>query len=119
EERLRTAEEMLAKFKQDNLGYMAGQYGDYYKGLETGLGTMRDAEGGVHLLAERRDALKRQIEGEEPVFGIVATPLGVAGSNCPQSVQIQQLQDQLATLRVQFTDKHPRVVTLQETLANL
>ena len=119
EERLRTAEESLAKFKQDNLGYMPGQYGDYYKRLETGLATMRDSEERVHLLTERRDALKRQIEGEEPVFGIVATPLGVAGPSCPQGAQIQQLEGQLAALRVQFTDKHPRVMTLQETLARM
>jgi polysaccharide chain length determinant protein (PEP-CTERM system associated) len=73
----------------------------------------------VHLLVERRDALKRQLEGEDPVFGIMPAPVAAAGSGCSAGADIQQLQTQLATLRVQFTDKHPRVVSLQESIARL
>jgi len=121
EERLRAAEEGLAKFKQDNLGYMPGQYGDYYKRLETALADASAAEERVHLLTGRRDALKRQIEGEEPVLGIMSTPFAgtSAEPGCAEGPEIQQAQNQLAALRVQYMDKHPRIVSLQETIARL
>ncbi len=119
EQRLRESEEALAKFKQTNLGYMPGEYGDYYNRLEAALTSVSEVQQKVHLLAERRDTLKRQIEGEEPVLGLVSNPVTAARSACADSSQIQQLRGQLAALLVQFTDKHPRVVTLQESIAHL
>ena len=120
EQRLREAEEKLAKFKQNNLGYMPGEYGDYYKRLEAALGSVSQTQEKVRLLGERRDALKRQIDGEDPVLGIMPSATVQTGSqNCSQSGSIQQLEAQLSALRVEFTDKHPRVISLQETIAQL
>ena len=119
EARLRESEETLAKFKQSNLGYMPGEYGDYYKRLQAALANVNQTEEKVRLLSERRDALKREIAGEDPVVGLVVAPARAASPTCPQSGQIAQLKNELAELRVQFTDKHPRVVTLQDTIVHL
>lgn len=119
EKRLRESEEALAKFKQENVGYMPGEYGDYYNRLQTAMDGVSGAEEKVKLLTQRRDELKRQIEGEEPVFGIMATQPGQATAQCAQNGQIAELESELANLRVQYTDKHPRLVALQETIDTL
>jgi polysaccharide chain length determinant protein (PEP-CTERM system associated) len=119
ESRLRAAEAALASFKQQNLGYMPGETGDYYNRLQLALGKAAASEEELRVLSERRDELQRQIDGEEPVFGIVPSPTGSTGARCRQSAHIAQIETQLAQLRVEFTDKHPRVVSLQETIAQL
>jgi protein tyrosine kinase modulator len=116
EKRLREAEDALARFKQDNLGYMPGEYGDYYSRLQATLAGVGETEEKLRQLAERRDELQRQIDGEAPVYGIMA---GSAGPVAQCGSQIGTLKTQLAALRVNFTEKHPRVVSLEETIAQL
>jgi polysaccharide chain length determinant protein (PEP-CTERM system associated) len=118
ESRLRAAEEALATFKQQNLGYMPAESGDYYNRLQLALGKAIATEEALRVLIDRRDELRRQIDGEEPVFGIMPSS-GGGGARCSLSAQITQVEGQLATLRVEFTDKHPRVLTLQGTIAQL
>jgi polysaccharide chain length determinant protein (PEP-CTERM system associated) len=118
EERLRKAESDLAEFKKENLGYMPDDRGDYYSRLQLGLSNVTKSEVLLRQVRERRDELRRQIEGEEPVFGIMASS-GPAVGGCSQQRPISQLQAQLASLTVEFTEKHPRIVSLQETIATL
>jgi len=119
EERLLKAESDLAQFKKENLGYMPDDRGDYYTRLQQAITNVDNTEEQIRLLTERRDELQRQIEGEEPVFGIMSSLPGQSGVGCSQQGQIAQLRGQLSTLQVNFTDKHPRIVSLQETIAAL
>ena len=119
ENRLREAEAGLAKFKQENLGYMPGESGDYYNNLQAAIGKIAVTNEKLRQLSERRDELQRQIGGEEPVFGIMGGSDAAGGLACSQSKQIAQDETQLATLRADFTDKHPRVVSLQERIGEL
>lgn len=118
EQRLREADAALAKFKQDNLGYMPDQFGDYYARLQAAVAAATATGDRVRGLTERRDELRRQIEGEEPVLGLVPMAAG-SSLGCSQAGQIHAMETELGTLLVQFTDKHPRAVTLQETIAYL
>lgn len=119
EERLMRAENDLARFKKENVGYMPDDRGDYYSRLQGALADVRVSEEQLRLTQKRRDELLRQIEGEEPVFGIMSSMTGSGGGGCSQQGQIAQLQGELATLTVNFTAKHPRIVSLQETIAQL
>jgi polysaccharide chain length determinant protein (PEP-CTERM system associated) len=118
EQRLRSAEVALAEFKKENLGFMPGESGDYYNRLQTALNQVAASEERIRQLEQRRDELKRQIEGEEPVFGLVsdAGATGTVSASCSESGRLADLQGQLSKLLVDFTEKHPRVVTLQETI---
>jgi protein tyrosine kinase modulator len=118
ERRLREADGALAKFKQDNLGYMPDQFGDYYARLQTAIKTVEQTRDRTRAVTQRRDELRRQIEGEEPVLGLVPNSVG-SGTGCSRSAQIQTLENELRTLLVQFTDKHPRAISIQETIAYL
>ena len=120
ENRLRRAETELAQFKKDNLGYMPDDRGDYYSRLQAAHQAVSQAESQIRLVRERRDELQRQISGEEPVFGIMSSTPGAAGAaGCSNQGEIAKLQGELALLRVDFTDKHPSIVSLKEITAQL
>jgi uncharacterized protein involved in exopolysaccharide biosynthesis len=116
EERLRNAEASVAEFRRDNVGYMPGDNGDYFGRLQTALNAAEAAEGKIRQLEERKALLEGQLEGEEPVFGIMS---GSAAANCSQSAQLLKLQGDLAALLVVFTEKHPNALSLQEQIRNL
>ncbi|MEX2123369.1 MAG: XrtA system polysaccharide chain length determinant [Woeseia sp.] len=120
EDRLRKAESDLAQFKKDNLGYMPDDRGDYYSRLQQAIASVNQTESQVREVRQRRDELQRQIVGEEPVFGIMTNmPSGPASFGCSQQGQIAQLQGELASLQVDFTAKHPSIVSLKEIIASL
>jgi polysaccharide chain length determinant protein (PEP-CTERM system associated) len=119
ERRLRDAEETLAEFKKSNLGYMPGESGDYYNRLQTALGEVARVQERLRQLGQRREELLRQIEGEEPVFGIMPSTGGQVLTNCSQSSQLAAMEAQLSALLVDYTEKYPRVVALKENIAAL
>jgi polysaccharide chain length determinant protein (PEP-CTERM system associated) len=118
EERLSSAEAALAQFKKDNLGYMPDESGDYYERLQTALAGVAAKQTEIRQIQERRDELARQLEGEEPVFGIVPTP-ATSIAVCAERGRINDLQAQLAKLLVDFTEKHPRVVAITDQITAL
>ena len=119
EQRLLTAEAALAEFKKRNLGYMPGDGTDYYTRLQSALADVAESERQVRLLSERRDEISRQLEGEEPVFGLMPSTPAQAAAGCSNAGGILQLRAQLSRMQIAFTDKHPRIVMLKETLSQL
>ena len=119
ESRLVRAETDLAEFKKRNLGYMPDDGADYYTRLQTALGEVAVTERQIRQLRQRRDEIARQLEGEEPIFGIMPSTPAQATATCSKSGSIAQLKDELASLQVEFTDKHPRIVMLRDNIAAL
>jgi polysaccharide chain length determinant protein (PEP-CTERM system associated) len=116
EQRLRDAEDRLAAFKQKNVGNMPGQAGDYYTQLQTASGQLEELRAKYRLATERGRELQKQLEGEEPTFGLFGEG---DGSDAANDGQIAEYRKQLDQLLLQYTDKHPRVVALKETIAQL
>lgn len=119
EKRLLQAEADLAGFKKRNLGYMPEDGADYYSRLQTALANVSETEKQMRLLKQRRDEVARQLEGEEPVFGLMPSTPAQAAAGCSKAANISQLEANLSQLQVDFTDKHPRIVMLKETIAAL
>ena len=119
ESRLLQAESDLADFKKRNLGYMPDDGADYYTRLQTALSNVAETERQMRQLRQRRDEVARQLEGEEPVFGLMPSTPAQAAAGCSKAANVAQLQAQLAQLQVDFTDKHPRIVMLRETISAL
>jgi polysaccharide chain length determinant protein (PEP-CTERM system associated) len=119
EQRLEQAETALANFKARNLGYMPEDGADYYTRLQDALGLVAETERQIRLVRQKRDVIARQLEGEEPVFGLMPSTPAQAKASCSQFASIAQLQAQLSDLLVDFTEKHPRIVMLRETLSTL
>ena len=119
EERLTAAEDRLASFKRENVHLMPDQSGDYFSRMRTAETVLEETEKELNLAIERRAELQRQIEGEEPVFGIVnPTPESGGGAGYTAS-KIRELELELEELRLRYTDKHPRIGQVLDTIAML
>ncbi len=117
EQKLRAAEDRLAEFKKQNVGLMPSETGDYYTRLQTAMTAQEDLQSRLRDALAKRTELERQLEGEEPTFGLA--PNTTAGPSGPNDALIAQYRAQLETLLVQYTDKHPQVIALRETIAKL
>jgi polysaccharide chain length determinant protein (PEP-CTERM system associated) len=121
ETRLHDAEERLAAFKQRNVGLMPGQTGDYYTRLQSSLTKLDELRSKLRLTTERRAELNRQISGEEPTFGLFngSNASDNTSASGPIDAQIADYKRQLNVLLLQYTEKHPKVVAVQATIAQL
>jgi len=112
DQKLRESESRLAEFKKANVGLMPGpEQGDYYQRLDTAMTQLDTLRARYRQVGERRNELQRQLNGEEPTFGLS----GPAGGS-PIDAQIAGYQARIDQLLVQYTDKHPEVITLGEEL---
>lgn len=118
--RLNESEAALADFKRKNIGLIPGDSNiDYYGRLQTELAQLGVIEGRLRAARNRRSELQRQIEGEEPVLGLLAEDETPAVMTSPQDRQILELEQRLADLRLRYTETHPQVVAARETLEQL
>lgn len=114
EQKLLETEQRLAAFKQENVGLMPGSGGGYYQRLEAELNQLQQLQQAYAQLQSRRNDLDRQLQGEEPTFGL----MGSAEGN-PIDGQIARFKAQRDQLLLQYTEKHPQVQSLNETIARL
>jgi polysaccharide chain length determinant protein (PEP-CTERM system associated) len=116
ESRLTTAENRLADFKRENVKFMPDQTGDYFSRLQSAETALQATIGKLNVATQRRAELERQIEGEEPVFGIMTSTSSSSSAGGPTSAKLRELEQQLAELRLQYTDKHPRIGQILDTI---
>jgi len=118
EKRLLRAESDLAAFKKRNLGYMPDDGGDYYTRLQAALAAVEETQRQLGQLRQRRDEIARQLRGE---LSLLASSSGSAQAlaTCSKAGSISELRGQLSALQVDFTEKHPRIVMLRDTISAL
>lgn len=112
--RLTDAEGRLAQYKQENVGSLPGSGGGYYQRLESETNNIQQLRQAYAQLQTRRDELQRQLTGEEPTYGMMGSTEG-----SPIDGQIARFKAQRDQLLLQYTDKHPQVQSLNETIAGL
>jgi polysaccharide chain length determinant protein (PEP-CTERM system associated) len=119
EKRLEEAENRLKEFKLKNMGLMGPDGRDYFSKM-TALGEELNAARLTLRAAEQsRDALKREVAGEDPVF-LPENPLGPAGGPASElDARIDGLKRNLDELLRRYTDQHPDVVGTRRVLAQL
>jgi polysaccharide chain length determinant protein (PEP-CTERM system associated) len=114
EKKLSDAETRLATFKQQNVGVMPDTGNTYYQQLEAANSQMQDLRQTYTEMQSRRDELARQLQGEEPTFGLMGSTEGN-----PIDGQIARFKAQRDQLLLQYTEKHPQVQALNQTIARL
>jgi polysaccharide chain length determinant protein (PEP-CTERM system associated) len=116
ERRLTESEDRLKEFKRQNVGLMPDERGDYYAQLQMASADLAAVQQSIRIANEKEASLARQLEGEEPVFGIMSAT-GSGGS--PIDIQISSLEQRRSDLLVQYTEKHPEVVRIDQMLVDL
>ena len=119
EQKLVAAENALTEFKRKNIGLLPGQSGDYYTQLLEAEERMRKAQLELREAEKAREAIKKQISGDEPVF--VLSPFSVEDEivNPEIDARIRNLNEDLDKLRMNFTDMHPDVIATKRLIEQL
>jgi polysaccharide chain length determinant protein (PEP-CTERM system associated) len=120
EKRLEEAENRLKEFKLKNMGLMGPDGRDYFSKM-TALGEeLNAARLALRAAEQSRDALKREVAGEDPVF-LPEGPAGAAGTPAVSELdaRIDGLKRNLDELLRRYTDQHPDVVGTRRVLAQL
>jgi len=123
EQRLAEAESRLKDFKLKYMGLMGPEGRDYFGRMSAVGEEVSKARMELRAAEQSRDALKRELAGEDPVF----LPDGQAGSAAgPQSgivpeldARIDAMKKGLDELLRRYTDQHPDVVGTRRVIAEL
>ncbi|HED39468.1 MAG TPA: chain length-determining protein [Chromatiales bacterium] len=119
ESRLYAAEEVLKEFKRKNIGMMPEEGQEYYQRMQAAMVRLSKAQLELNEAVNRRDELERQLRGEEPTFGIVAPSNMQVPTSSTLDARIRDLQTRLGDLLLKYTEKHPDVKALQQTIDQL
>src|SRR6185437_15663288 len=113
EKKLEDAENRLKEFKLKNMSYASADGKDYYGKINEVSQALAQARLELHQAENSRDALKRQVAGEEPTF------LPDVTEQAPADSSATSVDARLDTLRMRYTDDHPDIVGLKRVIADL
>jgi polysaccharide chain length determinant protein (PEP-CTERM system associated) len=112
EERLSLAEQKLAQFKKENVGYMPDERGGYYMRLQRAKDSVEETSSTLNLANRRYSELSKQLTGENPI-------LSSDFYQSENAIKIKEYLLQLDSLLNQYTDRHFKVRKLQAIIENL
>jgi len=122
EARLRESEDRLKEFKQKNVAFMSGS-GGYFGELKSATEQLEAARLQVKEMQQRRDTLREQVQASANSSGgddelLLPTP-GMGSASTQYDGRIARLNEQLDSLLLKYTENHPSVVEIRNTLKNL
>lgn len=115
EDKLAAAENALKDFKLKHMGLLPRQGSDYGSKLFEMSDQLNQARLELREAEQARDAIKRQISGDDTG----ATPATIAVANPEIDERIQLQHKNLDTLRMQYTEQHPDIVSTKRLIAQL
>jgi polysaccharide chain length determinant protein (PEP-CTERM system associated) len=118
EKRLGKAENRLAEFKKKYVGMMPQRGQDYYARLQAAMVKLTETRAELGIAQKQTRELRRQLAGEEPIFGLVDNADKMTGDSA-FDLKIQEYRSKLDDLSLQYTEKHPDIVALKETISEL
>lgn len=117
EDKLVSAENALKAFKLKNMGLLPRQGSDYGTKAAEISENLSQAKLDLLEAEQARDSIKKQISGEEPVLNIEQNPADII--NPELDSRILALNKNLDNLRLQFTERHPDIVSTKNLIAQL
>jgi len=119
EKKLEEAESRVKEFKIQNLGYTSNAGQDYFARMSTLSDEVSKLRTELRVAEQSRDALKRELAGEDPV-------LLPEMSSAPGATVQSELDARIATqmklideLRRRYTDEHPDVTATRRLIEQL
>ena len=118
QKKLEDGENRLKEFKLKNLG-LSSDGKDYFARIGEVSAALEQSKLELSEAENSRDALKRQIVGEEPVL-LPDTPEPIAGVSVPEiDGRIDTMKRNLDGLLQRYTEKHPDVVSTRRLIKDL
>lgn len=119
EEKLTAAESALKDFKIRNMGLLPKQGSDYSGKISDLADLLNQAKLELLEAEQGRNAIKRQIAGDEPAPLVSADAVDASEVNPELASRISAINKQLDALRMQYTEAHPDIVAARRLLAQL
>ena len=120
ERRMRELENELARFKQRHMTLLPDGTGGYYERVREGKEQIEAIKLELTVLEERLETTRRQVEGEEPSFGLgPAAQAEIRAETGDIDARIASMQLRLDDLLLRYTDRHPDVKRTRKTLSGL
>lgn len=125
EAKLLEAENRLKEFKLKNLERPGGGQKDYFGSLGEVQAQLNQAQLDLREATNSRDALKRQLLGEEPTISadnssMVFAPSGPGGPSTAEiDMRISGMKNEVEGLLQRYTDKHPDILQLRARIRSL
>ena len=116
EARLTAAEERLKEFKRENVGFMPTEAGGYFQRLSAAVDDLDEVRLEYSEAENRRNVLAAQIEGEVPFMREAENQRDVQS---PLDTRINAMRERLDDLLLQFTEQHPDVISVMQSIADL
>ncbi len=113
ENRLTSAEQRLADFKRKHAGTLPSEEGGYYKRMENLVSLQRTSQLELNEAINQSATLRRNLAQEERKIQ------NSSQNQTPYDDRIADLQTQLDELLVRFTERHPQVSILQQSIDDL
>lgn len=121
EENLRAAEDRLKAFRLKYLGVAGSSGPDYFARLSKLSEDLEAAKQELRAAEQARDAYKRELAGESPVFLPDTSPRPVAPPSAASALdpRIAALRTELDSLSRRYTESHPDIIAIKRNLAQL
>ena len=120
EKKLEEAEARLKEFKLRNLANQNSEGKDHFAQMSATGALLEQSRLELREAQNSRDALRRQIQGEEPTVLPDASQEPIAGVAVPEiDSRIDALKRNLDAMLQRFTDKHPDVVSTRRLIKDL
>jgi polysaccharide chain length determinant protein (PEP-CTERM system associated) len=119
EEKLVVGENNLKAFKQKHIGMLPQQGTDYYAQLSKATEDLNKTRLDLREAEQARDAIRRQIAGDEPVLLVDQNDLASSPVNVEIDARIDALNRNLDALSMNFTELHPDIIAAKRLIAQL
>lgn len=118
EARLEQAEQARAEFQRANSDRLPGTEGNYFERIQREQEAVEKTRRDLRLAQSRRDRLAQQISRESPM---TLEDSASTREPAPSSIdaRIRDHRAELDRLLLQYTERHPEVIALGESLARL
>lgn len=118
EARLEKAEQDLADFQRTNSGRLPGSEGGYFERMQRERESLDKIRRDLRLAESKRERLRQQLTSEAPV---VSDDPNLNREPRPNSIdaRIRDQRAELDRLLLQYTERHPAVIAMRESLERL
>jgi polysaccharide chain length determinant protein (PEP-CTERM system associated) len=118
--RLADAENRLAQFRRDNFDRLPSTQENYFERLQRETDELDDVRQSLSLARSRRARIDQSLRDGVPLVGSSSSgATGADGEPMSRSARIQEQEARLEQLKLRYTDRHPEVLAVTESVAEL
>lgn len=113
------AENAVTEFKRRHQGLTPGAGQDYYSRLSDARAALRQGMLELRVALNSRDAIKQQLAGDAEITSLRGEKRAAVQTFSETDTRVRALEQKLDDLRLIYTDRHPDIVAIERTIAQL